>query len=195
MSRESRIPADAAAPVEILHAGNWLTLKQRGRWEFVERNSPQGAVIIVAVTPEDRVLFVEQYRVPILEFTIEMPAGLIGDAGHADDDNVADAARRELEEETGYTCARIIPLHSGPSSAGMSTEMMHFVRALDLRKVGAGGGDATENIVVHEIPRAGAGAWLCSMAGNGYLIDPKLFAGLWFLEHDVQSAAESGQLA
>ena len=182
MSRESRIPADAAAPAEILHAGNWLTLKQRGRWEFVERNNPLGAVIIVAVTPDDCVLFVEQYRVPILKFTIEMPAGLIGDAGHADDDSIADTARRELIEETGWTCARVVPLHSGPSSAGMSTEMMHFVRALDLRKIGPGGGDDTENIVVHEIPRTKAGAWLRSMSEKGYSIDPKLFAGLWFLE-------------
>jgi ADP-ribose pyrophosphatase len=65
----------------------------------------------------------------------------------------------------------------------MSNEMMHFVRALDLRKVGPGGGDETEDIVVHEIPRAGAGAWLRDMATRGYSIDPKLFAGLWFLEH------------
>lgn len=183
MNHDSRVPVDAEAPVEILHAGQWLTLKQRGRWEFVERNNPQGAVIIVAVTPDDCLLFVEQYRVPILKFTIEMPAGLIGDAGHADDDSVAGAARRELEEETGWTCARVVPLHLGPSSAGMSTEMMYFVRALELRKVGEGGGDATENIVVHEVPRGEAADWLHAMSGKGYSIDPKLFAGLWFLEH------------
>lgn len=183
MNRDTRIPADADASTEILHAGKWLTLKQRGRWEFVERNNPQGAVIIVAVTPNDHLLFVEQYRVPILKFTIEMPAGLIGDAGHARDDSIAAAARRELEEETGWTCARVVPLHSGPSSAGMSTEMMHFVRALELRKIGAGGGDATENIVVHEVPRQDAGAWLQAMTDKGCSIDPKLFAGLWFLEH------------
>lgn len=183
MNRVSRIPAGADAPVDILHTGRWLTLKQRGHWEFVERNNPQGAVIIVAVTPEDRVLFVEQYRVPIQQFTIEMPAGLIGDAGHDGDVDAAVTARRELEEETGWTCGRVIPLHSGPSSAGMSTEMMHFVRALDLRKIGDGGGDATEDIVVHEVPRTEAGTWLQMMTGKGYSIDPKLFAGLWFLDH------------
>jgi ADP-ribose pyrophosphatase len=182
MNRDRRIPRDADAPTEILHAGKWLTLKQRGRWEYVERNNPQGAVIIVAVTPDDRVLFVEQYRVPIGRFTIEMPAGLIGDADHAEGDDVEVAARRELEEETGHTCARVVPLHSGPSSAGMSTEIMHFVHAVGLRKVGEGGGDATENIVVHAIARGAADAWLHAMAGKGYSIDPKLFAGLWFLE-------------
>lgn len=186
MNRDSRIPADADAPVETLYTGHWLTLRQRGHWEYVERNNPQGAVIIVAVTPDDCVLFVEQYRVPIRQFTIEMPAGLIGDPGHTDDAEVDATARRELEEETGYTCARVVPLHSGPSSAGMSTEMMHFVRAFDLHKVGAGGGDETENIVVHAIARNEAGAWLHSMSKKGYSIDPKLFAGLWFLDHADQ---------
>ena len=183
MTRELRIPPDAEAADETLYAGKWLTLKQRGHWEFVERNNPQGAVIIVAVTPDDRVLFVEQYRVPIRQFTIEMPAGLIGDAGHAAGDSVAGAAQRELEEETGWTCGHVVPLHSGPSSAGMSTEMMHFVRALDLRKVGDGGGDETEDIIVHEVPRKDAGKWLRAMSGKCYSIDPKLFAGLWFLDN------------
>lgn len=183
MSRHPRKPPDDEAETTTLFSGKWLTLKARGRWEFVGRNTPGGAVIIVATTPQDRVLFVEQYRVPIRAFTIEMPAGLVGDLEHASGEDIEEAARRELEEETGYTAAQIVPLHSGPSSAGMSTEMMHFVRALDLRKVGEGGGDATEDIVVHEVPRAEAGDWLRGMAARGYSIDPKLFAGLWFLEH------------
>jgi ADP-ribose pyrophosphatase len=186
MTHAPRVPADADAPVETLYAGRWLTLRQRGGWEFVERNNPEGAVIIVAVAPEDRVLFVEQYRVPIRQRTIEMPAGLIGDNGHADDD-IASTACRELEEETGWTCARVLPLHAGPSSAGMSTEMMHFVRALGLRKIGDGGGDDSEDIVVHEVPRSEAGTWLHAMTQKGYSIDPKLFAGLWFLEHETCS--------
>lgn len=175
-------PAAADGDTHTLYRGRWLTLRQRGRWEFVERNNPAGAAIIVAVTQEDRVLFVEQFRVPINQRTIEMPAGLIGDPGHEADD-LAVTARRELEEETGWTCDRVVPLHSGPSSAGMSTEMMHFVRALGLRKVGPGGGDATEDITVHEVPRAEAGAWLLAQSRHGYSIDPKVFAGLWFLEH------------
>lgn len=183
MSHHPRIPPEADAETTTLFAGKWLTLKARGRWEFVERNSKGGAVIIVAVTPEERVLFVEQYRMAIRAFTIEMPAGLVGDLEHAGDEDFETAACRELIEETGYACARVVHLHSGPSSAGMSTEMMHFVRALDLRKVGDGGGDDTENIVVHEVPRDQAGEWLRAKAAEGFSIDPKLFAGLWFLEH------------
>jgi len=180
---DSRIPADADAPVETLYVGKWLSLRKRGRWEFAERNNPGGAVIILAVTPEDKLLFVEQYRVAIQKHTIEMPAGLVGDLHEHGDEDVLLAAGRELEEETGYRCARLDFIHEGPSSSGMSTEMIAFVRAWDLEKVGHGGGDESENIIVHEVPRTQAGQWLFARAAEGYSIDPKLFAGLWFIEH------------
>lgn len=179
----SHIPDDASAPVETLCEGRWLSLRKRGRWEYAERNNPGGAVIILAVTADDNVLFVEQYRVSILQNTIEMPAGLVGDLVDQADESALLAARRELEEETGYRCQRVEFVHRGPSSSGMSTEMITFVRAWGLEKVGPGGGDETENIVVHEVPRVEAGAWLFARAASGYSIDPKLFAGLWFIEH------------
>lgn len=176
-------PDDAHAPVETLYQGRWLALRRRGRWEYAERTNPGGAVIILAVTPENRILFVEQYRVPILQRTIEMPAGLVGDLAEQADEGALLAAERELEEETGYRCGRIEFIHAGPSSSGMSTEMIAFARAWDLVKVSAGGGDESEDIIVHEVPRSEAGAWLFARAAEGYSIDPKLFAGLWFLEH------------
>lgn len=186
-----RIPADADAPVETLYKAKWLSLRKRGRWEYAERNNPGGAVVILAVTPQDKVLFVEQYRVAIQQHTIEMPAGLVGDLTDQADEGPLLAAQRELEEETGYRCERIEFVHRGPSSSGMSTEIITFARAWDLTKVGPGGGDESENIVVHEVPRSEAGAWLFARVVDGYSIDPKLFAGLWFIEH-VGFAAERG---
>jgi len=59
------------------------------------------------------------------------------------------------------------------------------VRATDLRKVGEGGGDASEDITVHEIPRARAAAWLVEKMGQGYQLDAKLWAGLWMIEHHL----------
>jgi hypothetical protein len=53
---------------------------RRGSWEYVERTNGEGtSVVIVASTPERKLLFVEQTRVPIQSKTIEMPAGLVGD--------------------------------------------------------------------------------------------------------------------
>jgi ADP-ribose pyrophosphatase len=193
MTPAENVPADAHAPVETLCEGRWLSLRKRGRWEYAERNNPGGAVIILAVTPEDKVLFVEQYRVSILQNTIEMPAGLVGDLPDQADEGALLAAQRELEEETGYRCQRVEFIHTGPSSSGMSTEMIAFVRAWELEKVGPGGGDETENIVVHEVPRRDAGAWLFARAAEGYSIDPKLFAGLWFIEHGAPATEAAGK--
>lgn len=166
-----------------LYQGRWLNMKQRGHWEYVERVHPGGAVAIVAVTDTGCLLLVEQPRVPIGRTTIELPAGLVGDLAHAAEESLFDAARRELEEETGYRCARIEPLHSGPSSAGMSTEFIHYVRALGLTRVGPGGGDDSEDITVHEVPLAQISAWLQQRAQRGDSVDPKLMAGLWLLDH------------
>lgn len=168
---------------ETLFAGRWLRLMRRGRWEFAERTNPGGGVVIVAITPANCVLFVEQWREAVRGKTIEMPAGLVGDlAGNAEESAVA-AAARELVEETGYRAGRIEFLMAGPSSAGMSNEMIAFVHAHELVREHAGGGDATENILVHEVPLADAAMWLLGKSREGYSIDPKLFAGLYFIEH------------
>jgi len=172
---------------ELLGTGKYLRLLRRGTWEYAERANASSAVIVVAVTPEDRILFVEQYREPIRCATIEMPAGLVGDTHDADTMQLA--AARELEEETGWRASRIQLLMTGPTSAGMSNEIIGFARATGLHRVGAGGGDDSEDIVVHEVPRNEAAAWLYRKAAEGYSIDPKLYAGLYFVEHDPDGTA------
>jgi ADP-ribose pyrophosphatase len=165
-----------------LFNGRYLRLSQRGSWEFVERTNAGGAVIVVAVTPGDCVLFVEQHRIPLGGRTIEMPAGLVGDLD--ENDSFELAAARELLEETGWRASRVELLMSGPSSAGMSSEIIAFARASGLVREHAGGGDESENITVHEIPRAQAAAWIDARRRDGYAIDPKLYAGLWFIDRN-----------
>jgi ADP-ribose pyrophosphatase len=171
---------------ETLCNGKWLRLKRRGRWEYAERTNPGGGVMIIAVTPEDRILFVEQYRPAIECMTIEMPAGLVGDVAISADESAVDAAHRELIEETGYRAGSIDFLMAGPTSAGMSNEILAFVRARDLVRVEDGGGDETEEIVVHEVPRREAAGWLVDRIRAGYSIDPKMFAGLYLLENGAE---------
>jgi len=168
---------------ETLCNGKWLRLKRRGRWEYAERTNPGGGVMIIAVTPGDRILFVEQYRPAIECMTIEMPAGLVGDVADHSAESAVDAAHRELIEETGYRAGRIEFLMEGPTSAGMSNEVLAFVRAYGLEREHEGGGDETEDITVHEVPRGEAAAWLVDKIRAGYSIDPKMFAGLYMLEN------------
>ena len=168
---------------EILYEGPWLRMVRRGRWEYAERTHGNGmAVIIIAVTPDDEVLFVEQFRVPLGRRTIEMPAGMVGD-DHANDTLEA-AAHRELIEETGWQPARVDVLLVGPTSSGMSSERIAFVRALDLTRVGEGGGVDNEDITVHTVPRSQAPAWLMRKQAEGFELDLKLWAGLWMIDHN-----------
>ncbi len=183
--RESSTKLPKMTQIETLCNGKWLRLMKRGRWEYAERTNPGGGVMIIAVTDADDLLFVEQPRPAIECMTIEMPAGLVGDVlEHADEDAVA-AAHRELIEETGYRAGRIDFLMAGPTSAGMSNEILAFVLARDLVRVESGGGDDTEEIIVHEVPRRSAASWLLARMREGYSIDPKMFAGLYMLENSA----------
>jgi len=171
---------DTQAP-KVVFEGKYQRMVVRGTWEYSERTHAGGlAAIIIAVTPEDTVLFVEQFRIPLQARTIEMPAGLVGDIDAGESIEVS--AVRELEEETGWTADHAeVLMMARPASS----EKIAFVRATGLRKVGEGGGDASEDITVHEIPRARAAAWLVEKMGQGYELDAKLWAGLWMIEHHL----------
>ena len=180
---------------ETVHEGKWLRMKRRGQWEYCERSHGKDgmAVIIIAVTPDDEVLFVEQYRVPLGARTIEMPAGLVGDLVHGDgrEDTLERAAQRELAEETGWHPEKVDVLLIGPTSSGMSSERIAFVRARDLTKVGEGGGVDNENITVHTVPRADAPRWLMQKQAEGFELDLKLWAGLWMIDHNPDGSPAS----
>ena len=167
-----------------VYEGQYQRMVVRGTWEYSERTHAGGlAAIIIAVTPDDHVLFVEQFRVPLQALCIEMPAGLVGDIDAGE--SIEASAVRELEEETGWTADHAEVLMIGPTSAGASNEKIAFVRATGLRKVGEGGGDDSEDITVHAIPRQRAAAWLVEKMGQGYQLDAKLWAGLWMIEHEL----------
>ncbi len=164
----------------ILATTPFLRLIDRDGWTFVERPNSQGVVTIIPLTAERRLLLVEQFRAPLGRKVIEFPAGLMGDEpGHENEDPVA-SARRELIEETGYEAHDLELVATTATSPGMANELVHFILAWNLVRVGAGGGIDSENIVVHEVPIADARAWLREQEGKGLVIAAKVFAGLYF---------------
>ena len=165
----------------VLGQGNFLRLVEEDGWEYAQRVGSQGIVIILAVTDNEEVIFVEQYRAPVGKKTIELPAGLISDKAKFKNESLISAAKRELLEETGYRTSRIKKILRGPASCGFSSEMLTLVRAYDLEKMGPGGGDELESLIVHEVPLNMTPRWLNHMARKGYLIEPKIFMGLYFL--------------
>src|SRR3569623_2011898 len=124
--------------IETLYKDKFVKLSKSGTWEYAERVNSTGAGFILAVTPEQELVLVEQYRVPMQARTIELPAGIIGDEGNLGE-AVEASALRELEEETGYRGARAEILLSGPVAPGLASEMLHQVRVHDLQSVSARG--------------------------------------------------------
>ena len=168
-------------PRTTLYTGKFLALVKEGHWEYAERTNATGASIIVAVTDEQKLLLVEQYRIPVHSRTIELPAGIIGEEPGGAEEAHADAAKRELIEETGYVAAEIKALSHGPASSGLTSETVTLFLATGLRRVGAGGGVAHEQITVHEVPLSEVHDWLEAKAKAGVLVDPKIYAGLYFV--------------
>ena len=130
--------------------------------------------MIPAVDDDDHVLLVEQYRVPLGQYCLELPAGLIGDEDGRGDEDPLVAAGRELEEETGYRAAVLEDLGCFWSSPGMVSESFTLVRARDLAKVGAGGGVGEENITVHRVPLADIRSFIDAKRADGCGIDVRM---------------------
>src|SRR5438445_9558137 len=129
--------------------------------------------MILGVTDDCLILIAEQVRGPVNARVIAFPAGLVGDEeGHED---AAEIAKKELLEETGYGCARVERLTSGPTSPGITSETVAFYAASGLEQRGSGGGVGGEDITVHGIPRDAVLDWLKRKNGEGVLIDVKVW--------------------
>jgi ADP-ribose pyrophosphatase len=164
----------------VLAETRFLRLVDRDGWTFAERVNARAVVVMVPLTTERRLLFVEQYRVPLGCNVIEFPAGLVGDEPGREQEDLLEAARRELLEETGFEAKTLSLVSTSATSPGMTSDLVRFVLASDLTKVGAGGGTPSENIRVHEVALGEARAWLTLRERQGTMLAAKLFAGLYF---------------
>lgn len=170
----------SAETIETVYAGKFLQFKKKGKWEFVERDHCTGVVAVLAITEACEMVLVEQFRPAIGKRIIELPAGLAGDIEGENDETLEASAKRELLEETGYSADSMEYLTEGPSSAGLTTEIITFFRARGLHRVNSSGGDGSEDIVVHIVPMDHLTPWLQEKVKQGCSIDYKLYAALCF---------------
>ena len=89
----------------------------------------RSSVVLLPTPDTDHIILIRQYRYSIDRWIWELPAGTL--EPHED---VADAARRECEEETGYQANHLKPLGGFYPSPGYSDEMMIFFRLTGLKK-------------------------------------------------------------
>ena len=84
---------------------------------------------VLALTPENKIVLVEQYRKPMERALVEIPAGKLEPG-----EKPEVTAVRELEEETGYECNRLDHIISFYTSPGFADELIHLYLATGLRK-------------------------------------------------------------
>ena len=179
------LPPDAEAPETVEWAGKFVLAKRRGRWEYASRARGIRAAVILAVDAGE-VILIEQYRVPLGRFCLELPAGLIGDETEGEDDLVS--AMRELEEETGYQAAQWDNLGEFYSSPGMVQESFTLLKATGLTRTGDGGGTEHEDSVVHRVPLDRVAETIAEHRAKGHAIDVRLLMllGAQILEEPAQ---------
>lgn len=99
-----------------------------------------GAAAVAAVTADGRLVCVRQYRIPAGDWLLEIPAGRL----EPGEDPLL-AARRELEEETGYRAGRWTLLRRFFPAVGFCSEVMHLYLATELSEAGADRRDADDD--------------------------------------------------
>lgn len=168
---------------EVIYTGKFLRMVKEGRWEYADRVNSNGAVMIIGVTPGRELIMVEEYRIPLHAHTIGLPAGISGDEG---EESLLATAKRELREETGYEAETWICLGDGPSSPGLTGEVITFFLSDGLHQVSDGGGVEGENIRVHKIPLDRIHSWLSGEKKSGKAIDPRIYMALYFVQRHEQ---------
>ncbi|HTP07260.1 MAG TPA: NUDIX hydrolase [Anaerolineae bacterium] len=105
-----------------------------------------GFVVIVPLLPDGRVVMERIYRYPLQRVQLECPSGGL------DGETPEIAARRELEEETGYRADRLIDLGKYAASSGISDEEFFVFLATDVTADGVLRREITEDIEIELIP-------------------------------------------
>jgi ADP-ribose pyrophosphatase len=178
----------------VVHRGRYLTFRvdtvERPDGSRAERDicGHPGAIAVVALDDDDRVLLVRQFRVATGEALLEIPAGTLEvDAATGAVEDPDEAARRELEEETGQRATDWRRMGSFWTAPGFATELMHLYLARGLTTVRSVlGEDEDERLELERWPLADAVAH----AERGGFRDAKSLVGLFWLNR-LRAAGEA----
>jgi ADP-ribose pyrophosphatase len=129
-------------------------------------------VTVLALTKQQEVVLIRQYRHGAQKVIVELPGGVMD----AEDENTLFAARRELQEETGYTSDRLIQVGCVSPNPAMQTNLIYSFLALDAEKVSDQHLDEAEDIEVFLKPLDD----VVAMAKNGELLQSMQVSTVFF---------------
>lgn len=130
----------------------------------------KGAVGILAITEENKIILVKQYRKALEQMIIEIPAGKL-----EINENPEACAIRELKEETGYTASNINFIHKFYTSPGFANELIYLYEARNLIK-GEAKPDEDEFVEILELSLAEVDFLITS----GQIVDAKTLVAVYY---------------
>ena len=135
--RQPNRPTIKVLKTETLYAGRIIRLireqlEVEGHRFVRETIKHPGAIVVVPVLDDGRIVFVRQYRRSIDRWLLELPAGTLDHR-----ESKAACARRELEEEAGWTAARVKPIGRFYAAPGFVSEQLTLFLATGLTAVPA----------------------------------------------------------
>jgi len=144
------------------------------QFERVVVRHPGAAVVVAVEADGEHTLLVRQWRVALERDLLEIPAGKLDVVGEPPEE----AARRELEEETGHRASRLVKLGEFYNSPGFCDELSHLYCALDLEPTD-GPHAATDEEAAMTIERV-ALSEVEALIAAGDIVDAKTIIGLLF---------------
>jgi ADP-ribose pyrophosphatase len=171
---------------QVLYAGKKLRLELHHLQSDVEDEHERyvrevivhpGAVTVIGFLPDDQILLIRNYRYPIGQILLELPAGTLEKG-----EDPMNCAGRELLEETGYLAGRMKPLGNFFTSPGILSEKMYAYAAYDLEQQ-VQALEQGEEITVEPTPYDEA----MRMIDRGEIHDGKTIAALLMYDRTLRS--------
>tara|TARA_B100000676_G_C17834799_1_gene709769 strand:- start:313 stop:861 length:549 start_codon:yes stop_codon:yes gene_type:complete len=163
---------------KIVFQGKFLDVRcdevalPNGRRSTREWINHPGASVIIPILPDQRIALVRQFRYPLKEEFMELPAGK-----RNKDENYENCALRELEEETGYAAGKLTFLTEIAPAIGFANEIMKIYLAQDLKKTKK---DPDSDEFVELVPTTLSEA--VSMVWDRSIIDVKTIIGVLWID-------------
>ena len=171
---EKKISSENIYDGTLLHVKKDKVELPNGDISYREWIKHPGASAVIPVTDNNEIILVRQYRYPIQSLTMEIPAGKLDVAG----EDPLECAKRELEEETGYSAQEYQFLTKLATTVGFSDEFIYIYAARGL-KAGQQHTDEDEFINVVTVPLAKA----VEMVHSGEILDGKSVVAILMLQN------------
>ncbi len=178
LEKPDTMPVSHVSLESVKWTGKWMQVMRQTHtrvsdgkvfpWEVLVKKN---ASIILPVTRDGEMIFIDQFRYPIMDWELECPAETLDQEG----DTPESAAMRALREEIGYRTERLIAMPTYASSWGTTNELAYTFLALDCTPLDTGHARSDDEIIrVNHVPLREVNRFLDARVKQGQILNSKV---------------------